>query len=866
MKREINLHKKSKIRSLVLIFTTFIIIASLFTYSTYWYFTHDLPDLTKITGYRPHLTTVIYSFDGQVIGEFGTERRRLIPYEEILPHVRDAFIAVEDKRFFEHKGVDLKRIIGALLKNIKEGEIVQGGSTITQQVVKNLVLSPERSVSRKIKEAILAYRMEKNLSKEEILYIYFNHIYFGDGAYGIEAASRTYFGKSATEINVAEAAFLATLPKAPRYYYPREHFDRAKRRQELILNIMEEEGFINKEEIKQAKEYQINLVVRKNINLEVAPYFIEFVRQYIKDKYGSRALDEGGYTVFTTLDVDLSLAGTLALKRGVLELESRQGNPFVIKHLNNQKGIDAYLRSQNIGSLEKDKSYQGVVLDITKDVSNNFTAIIAIGKYTGTLKFNVSSPPKNVIQNPDSTISNKHSFNKHEEVGLLPYELLIGDIVRVKILKEEKGNYTMSLDFIPESQGALLAMDVSSGEIKAMIGGFDFVDSQFNRATQALRQPGSSFKPIVYAAAIDKGYTETTFVYDTPVAIKDWVPQNYDGNYLGEIPMRVALAKSRNLASVRILMDINPSYAVRYAKKLGFTSHLSPYLSLALGGSDVRLAEMVKAFNVFASGGRLVEPKFILRIYDRDGKLIEEGANWKYITKEEAEKEEREQKRLDILNQIAKKIGRSIFTKESGSKKDSLSENNIDKYGKNEFLTPKEYLKFLQGGDSKRLASAKIGEQIISPETAYIMTDMLQAVIKEGTGRSAIGLISLAPVAGKTGTSNDFTDAWFIGFSPKIIAGVWVGKDNHKPIGEGEVGGKAALPIWIDFMEDTLSKYSGGNFKIPDRLQFVSTPYGFIPYKFDSVPSQVDLGGTGNNTSEETTSTSGSEIDFLIRH
>jgi penicillin-binding protein 1A len=326
--------------------------------------------------------------------------------------------------------------------------------------------------------------------------------------------------------------------------------------------------------------------------------------------------------------------------------------------------------------------------------------------------------------------------------------------------------------------------------------------------------------------------------------------------------MREALAKSRNLASVRIIMDINPGYAVRYAKKLGFTSHLSPYPALALGGSDVRLIEMVKAFNVFASGGRLIEPKFILRIYDRDGKLLEEGTTWKFITKEEAEKAEREQKRLDILNQIAKSIGKSIFPKKSEPGEDNLDERNA----KSEFLTPKEYLKFLQNGDSKILASSKNGELIISPETAYIMTDMLQAVVKEGTGRGAIGLSSLAPVAGKTGTTNNYTDAWFIGFSPKIIAGVWVGKDNHKSIGEGEVGGKAALPIWINFMKEALTKYPGGNFKIPGTIQFVNTPYGFIPYKFDSVPNRVDLKSMRSNTFEETSSDSGSEIDFLIRH
>ena len=869
MKRQINLRKRSKIKSTIITFTILLIITFVFIYSVYWYFTHDLPDLTKITGYKPYLTTEVYSSDGRIIGEFGTERRKLIPYEEIPPHVKNAFIAVEDKRFFEHKGVDLRRIIGALLKNIEEGEIVQGGSTITQQVVKNLVLSPERSITRKIKEAILAYKMEKNLSKEEILYIYFNHIYFGDGTYGIEAASRNYFSKSATEINLAEATFLAALPKAPGYYNPRLHFGRAKKRQELILKLMEDEGFANKEQIKQAQEYKIAIAPKRNTNLEVAPYFAELVRQYIENKYGSKALIEGGYTVFTTLDIDLSLAGEWALKEGIIELESRQGNPIVIKHLNNQKEIDTYRDSQNIGSLEKDKSYQGTVLSVTKDNSTNiFTAVIGVGKYLGNLKFTVSSLLPNLQQNPQNSLSNKYtSPYAYNNIDLLPFELRVGDVVKVKALKEGKRNYIMSLDFTPESQGALLAMDVSSGEIKAIIGGYDFRDSQFNRATQALRQPGSSFKPIVYAAAIDKGYTETTFVYDMPVTIKDWVPQNYDGSYLGEIPMREALAKSRNLASVRILMDINPSYAVNYAKKLGFTSHLSPYLALALGGSDVRLIEMVKAFNVFASGGRLVEPKFILRIYDRDGKLVEEGTTWKYITTEEAEKAEREQKRLDILNQIAKSLGRSVFTKETKTKEDDLAQNNLDdEDSKSEFLTAKEFLRLIRKGDSKSLTPSKIGEQVISPETAYIMTDMLQAVIREGTGRSALELTSIAPVAGKTGTTNDFTDAWFIGFSPKIIAGVWMGNDNHKSIGEGEVGGKAALPIWIDFMKAALSKYPSGNFKVPGRIQFVSTPYGFIPYKFDSSPTTIDFGGTANNYEDTaSTSSSGSEIDFLIR-
>ncbi len=862
------LHRRTNFRLLFISLFALIVLSFLFLYGLYWYFAHDLPDLTKITGYRPHLTTEVYSIDGRLIAEFGGERRILISYEEIPKYVKQAFMAVEDKRFFEHKGVDLRRILGALLKNVEEGEIVQGGSTITQQVVKNLALSPERSISRKIKEAILAYRMEKNLSKEEILYIYLNQIYFGDGAYGIEAASRNYFGKSARDINLAEAAFLAAIPKAPTYYYPREHFMRVKGRQGLILKLMEEDGFITKWQREKAEEYPIKIIPKRNINLEVAPYFVELVRQYMEARFGTKALIDGGYTVFTTLDVDLSLKGAWALRRGILELEAREGRPIVIGHLNNHGEIERFIRSQKVKRIDKGGSYRAIVTSVTKDdLSGVFTSEISIGDHQGILRFAVSSPLGTAIEGMEqNTLFKKYApLNGYEGISLVPFALKVGDIVRVKIENQDSsGRYYASIDLTTESQGALLSMDTASGYINAIVGGFDFSVSQFNRATQALRQPGSAFKPIVYAAAIDKGYTETTIVSDTPVTTKDWSPQNYDGTFLGEIPMREALAKSRNLASVRIIMDINPRYAASYARKFGFTSNLSPYPSLALGGSDVTLLEMVRAFDVFATGGKLVKPRFILRIYDRDGRLVED--NTILQSKEEFEKAERERRRMEIIRQIAAntndpEIGEADLLKTeskdyNGQKPDS------------EFVTAEEFLKILRSGDFSRLSlSSNMGEQVISPETAFIMVNMLQAVIKEGTGQRAIELSSIAPIAGKTGTANNFTDAWFIGFSPKVITGVWVGKDDHKPIGEGEVGSSTALPIWIDFMREALRMYPGGNFNVPNGIQFVSTPYGYIPYKSDSIPNDLKVEGVegseihvGQNNSSE------SEIDFLIRH
>lgn len=865
--RRINLQlRRNKVRVVAYAITASASIFLLSFYLAYWYFTHDLPDLTEITGYKPRLITEVYSSDGRLIADFTTEKRKLVQLEEIPKHVRNAFIAVEDKRFFEHEGVDFKRVVGALIKNIREGGIVQGASTITQQVAKNLVLSPEKSISRKIKEAILAYRMENNLLKEEILYIYLNHIYLGDGTYGVEAASQNYFGKSAKEINLAEAALLAGLPKRPEYYSPRKYFERSISRQRLVLKLMEEEGVITEQQRTKAKEYQIKVVPKRDINNQVAPYFVELVRQYLESKFGTQAFVNGGYTVFTTLDVDLSLSAQWALRRGILDLEERRGRRIVVRHLNTKKEIDNFRSTRNIDRIDIGNSYEGVVTEVTEDIPPSvFKARIAIGKWEGKLRFGVSSPLGKPLENLSFSLSTAYApLNGYYGISLVPLKLSVGDVLKVNVKREEEGSYYVSLDIAPQSQGALLAMD-TRGFVKALVGGFDFYESQFNRATQASRQPGSSFKPLVYAAAIDKGYTETTVVYDMPVAIKDWTPQNYDGSYLGPISLREALARSRNLASVRILLDIDPNYAVNYTKQFGFTSHLNPYPSLVLGGSEVSLLEMVKAFNVFASGGRLVEPKLILRIYDRDGKLVEDNTSEQYLSREDAEKAVREEERMQVIKQISRRLGRNTDTEDEFIKETVLTPKDGGGNVDSAFFTPREFLERIQ--DNSISFTPDAGEQIISPDTAYIMTDLLRAVITQGTARRALELSALAPLAGKTGTTNDFTDAWFIGFSPKIVAGVWVGRDNHDTIGKGEAGGKAALPIWIDFMRDALKKLPEGDFKVPDGIRFVNTPYGFIPYRtgIDQINESSYTEGVKDNHEENLADESGTEIDFLIR-
>lgn len=876
--------KKPRIKLFFLLFFVFVVLPLLSLYIGYWYYIYDLPDLTKITGYEPPLINEIYSSDGRLIAEFATQKRKLIPYEEIPQHVKDAFLAIEDKRFFHHRGVDVMRIIAALITNIREGEIVQGASTITQQVTKNLVLSPEKSISRKIKEAILAYRMENNLSKEEIFYIYLNHIYLADGTYGIEAASSNYFGKSARDINIAEAAFLAGLPKRPEYYSPRKHLDRAIKRQRLVLKMMEEDNFISRKKRRVAEAYKINIIPKGNMVIDVAPYFAEVVRQHVENMVGTKAFRKGGYRIFTTIDTDQSLAAQWALRRGILDLESRRGHNLVIKNLKNKESINKFREAQKIDNILEGKTYESVLVGQSNlgNLETVYKAQVGVGNKTGIFEYAVSSPLGSPVKGLKSDLSENFApINGYGEISLIPFKLKVGDVIKVKVNGIKDGVYRVSLDATPKVQGALMAMDVS-GNVTALVGGYDFLDSQFNRVTQALRQPGSAFKPFVYATAIAKGYTETSVVYDMPVAIKDWAPKNYDGEYLGPMILRNAIAKSRNMATVRVILDISPRRVVEYAKRFGFESHLYPYPSLALGGSDVTLFELVKAYNVFASGGRLVEPRLILRVYDRNGRMIEDNVSGKVLSNDEIEREDREEKRIRILEKIAKSIG-STFRNRSDDDENYLKEEDVTNKDFNNrdesltYLSPQDFLRGLRS-KSVSLSPSNPGNQAISPETAFIVTDLLEAVINEGTGRSASDLNSMAPVAGKTGTTNEFTDAWFIGFSPRITAGVWVGKDNHTSLGKGEAGSRAALPIWKDFMQTVLNKFPGGEFEVPDGIRIASTPYGNIPYTSESLAreSATDVVDSNNDYIQSSYSGNASEtkkpgndevdIDFLFRH
>ena len=830
-----------KVFSVLLLFA--IISISAFLFLTYNYYAKGLPDLKDITSYKPTLVNEIYASDGTMIGRFGLEKRKLIDLNKIPKHVIDSFIAVEDKRFFEHSGLDFKGILRAFIENMRKGEVVAGGSTITQQVTKNLILSPERTLSRKIKEAILAHRIEKNLSKEEILYLYLNHIYLADGTYGIEAASMNYYGKSSKNINISEAALLAGIPKRPERYSPRKHLDNAIERQKVILKIMYEENFINEDQYNAATEYTINILPKSDINYQVSPYFVEHVRKYLENMVGEEQYKLGGYKVFTTIDIDLSLSAQWALRKGIYDYETRWNNNFVKRKLSTKEGINKYIANTDTNKIKIGNKINVAVTSVKGLDGPVKIATIKFGKYKGQFKYVVFN--KNVKTTPQSIdfrLSKKFlPVDSYKGIYVIPDNLAPGNIISVKILNLfENNNASIRPQFQNNAQAGIVSID-SNGNVVAMVGGFDFHESQFNRAYQAYRQPGSSFKPLVYSAAIDKGYTQTTVLFDMPITIDDWEPRNYDGTYKGAIVLRDALSNSRNLATIRMLLDIGPEYVANYSNRFKFKSTLNPYPSLALGGSDVTIFEMVQAFSVFSNGGIWVEPRFVYRIYDRNNQIIEDNTGQYFEDKEKKMKRQRNLKRKELLEELSKKKGRALT--DLKTKDEELNEKEFailknEDYEENEFLAAEEFVELLKKGNIE-FGPANTPERLINNDTSYIITDLLRAVINEGTGRRASHLNSIAPVAGKTGTTNDYTDAWFVGYSPDITTGVWVGKDNHSSLGKKESGSRAALPIWIDFMKEAISRNKGSRFKVPDSVKLVDTPYGTIPYRVASLRDNI---------------------------
>lgn len=678
----------------------------------YHYITRDLPQLSRIEDYRPAAVSEVYSANGVLIAEFFKDERRYpVALGEVPLFVRNAFLAAEDASFYQHPGIDLISIARAFFKNVQTGSATQGGSTITQQVVKNLLLSTKKKLTRKIKEAILAYRIEQRLSKDDILQIYLNEIYFGNGAYGIKAAAKAYFRKELDELTLGDAALLAGLPKAPNNYSPLRNKQRALRRQRYVLNQMVREGFITAGEAANAKKEFSEVYRFEPRTLLAAPYYGREVRRIFEEKFPALDLDRDGLRVVTAVDLKAQELATEALREGLRAVDKRRGWRGPIGFIQNPSETDLQERLE-----ELETGVPSIQPAVVTAISGNEAEVTLLSGESGSLSFQASSWAKRRRSEEDRVYSEE-----------LHRSLRRGDVVEVRRGEGE----TLLLEQTPEVEGAVVLIDPTSGKVVSLVGGYDYQRSQFNRVTQSLRQPGSAFKPIVYLAAVDGfRHTAATLVHDVPRTFKVgdqyWTPGNYDESFLGAIPLRMALEKSRNLVSADIISRIGVEAVIRYARALGIESRLGRNLSLSLGSSEVTLLEMTRAYGVLANRGVLFPSLFVTRIQDRDGRLLYEG-------------------------------------------------------------------------EDEQIEKAK---QVVSPESAFVMAHMMKGVVERGTGWRVREI--KRPVAGKTGTSNDLMDTWFIGYTPEWVCGVWVGFDVKKTIGKGETGGKVASPIWLDFMRPWL--------------------------------------------------------------
>ncbi len=768
----------------------------------YLTFFQDLPDLRGVQDYRPAISSRVLDRDGVQIATYFEERRRITPFEEIPEHVVMAFVAGEDSTFFEHSGIDYTSIIRAAWVNLLAGgEIKQGASTITQQMVKGLLLTPERKFRRKIREMILARRIEQRFSKQEILYLYLNQIYFGHGAYGIGEAAETYFGKPVGELSISEGAMLAGLPKAPTRYSPFRNPDMSEERRQYVLGRMHEEGVIDDAAYREALANPPPLTTADVTRDDPkALYFTEEVRRYLFDALGGDQVLRGGLTVETTLSVELQHAAVDAVRSGLEDLDRRQGYRGPIRQVAAEAIADEVKRvagendlaeSTDAGGSEaRDEARArlaepgGLLVGVVTEVNTKAnTARIAFAPGVDAIVYHEDV-------NWAREANPKQSPYRIREIATA---LTVGDVARFASAADLGSDETASpkplrvkLYQKPAVQGALLSIDVHTDEVMALVGGYDFAESQFNRVTQAHRQPGSAFKPIIYAAALaprddpDKTvYTPATIVYDRPIVYTDkesgfvWRPRNYKRSFYGPITLREALARSVNNATVHLFRDIGMDFVIDYAQRLGIESPLNRDLSLALGSSDVTLLEMTRAYGVFAAAGHKPNPKLIRRVTDRDGNVLLENVP----------------------------LG-SVPTPPSVSAGKPASVAAIP-----DQLAP----------DGEPALDA---DQVITAEEAYLATALLRAVVEDehGTGWRLRDLHR--PLAGKTGTTNDQGDAWFIGFSPDIATGVWVGHDESQFLGYGETGSRAAAPIWVDYMKVALAQRPVRDFPIPDSIIF----------------------------------------------
>jgi penicillin-binding protein 1A len=735
------------------IFITTLLIGFIGILAIYYTFTDELPDVRVLKSFEPSTVTLMYSDQDELIAELYLEKRIVVPLNRIPTQLKQAALAVEDANFYRHMGIDLKAVFRAFLTNMKAGRVVEGGSTITQQLSKTLFLTRERSLVRKIKEAILSIRMELIFTKDEILEMYLNQIYYGHGSYGVEAAARTYFGKNVQNLSLDEVALIAGLPKSPNNYSPYRNPKRARSRRNHVIRRMAQEGFVKSNEAKQAMKKPFTLGEVTNM-LNRAPYFVEYIRKQLMTMYGRNKVYKSGLKVYTTLNIKKQTLAQESTKKNLHVADKRYGYrgplgtmDISLPEIVLQKSLHA-INNFTEGVLPKTGT---IIKGLVKSVNKEYLTVL-IGQGEGIIELK----DMDWAREPNIKVDGRWARIHRVDKTFYP-----GDKILVKVLgiNESGSLWTLSLEQEPEVESALISLEPHTGHIKALIGGYDFSKSQFNRAIQAVRQPGSVFKPIVYATAISKGFSPASIIIDSPIIFKEkdhafdkWKPVNFEKKFYGPTPLRKALAKSRNIVTVKLLQKIGTRSVIQMAKNLGINSHLENNLSIGLGSSGVTLQELVSAYSAFANSGIRVKPQSIRYVEDRNGKILYKN-------------------------------------------------------------------------------SQKITQPITSG-TAQIITSLLQSVVQEGTAKKVRSLNR--PTAGKTGTTNNYIDAWFMGFTPKLITGVWVGKDNVEPLGRNETGSRTAIPIWLDYMKGALINEPIHNFPVsPETIYTKINPQTGSLAKYD---------------------------------
>ena len=728
----------------------FLLLAGIFIWFKAYGF--DIPDYKSLATYEPPVTTRLYAGDGQVMMEYAAEKRIFVPEDKIPEMVKQAFISAEDKHFYSHPGIDILGIVRAVFTNVinyAKGKRLVGASTITQQVAKNFLLTSERSLVRKIKEAVLAYRISRAFSKEHVLELYLNEIYLGNRAYGVAAAALNYFNKSLSELTLEEAAYLAALPKGPNNYNPKKRYDAAVTRRNWVIGRMAEDGYITEEEAAAAQAKPLVTVDRKYGYLKDSEYFSDEVRRVLSKSLGEDAVFEGGLMVRTTVDPQLQELATKVFRRGLINYDRRHGYRGATANISLNGDYQAELKKTAMPAGAEKSWEKAVVLSVSPAEAKVETAA---GKQ-GVIGIKSLAWARRTL--------------KEQRVGEAPRKvsdvLKKGDVIYVEQSKE--GFY--ELRQVPNVEGAMVVMDPHNGKVLAMVGGFSFNKSQFNRATQAYRQTGSTFKPVVYAAALELGYSPTDLILDAPFVLDQgaglplWKPSNYSKGFSGLTTLRQGIEKSKNLMTVRLAQDVGMEKVASMAKRLGVDDNLPPLLSMSLGADDTRLIDMVTAYAVFVNGGKKVTPYLIEQIQDRYGKSL-------------------------FRNNDSHCIGCKVAHFDPAAPVPEITDDR---------------------------------EQVLDELTAYQMVSILQGVVQRGTGArlSRLG----KTLAGKTGTTNDTKDAWFIGFSPDMVAGIYVGFDEPRTLGRVETGAAAALPIFYDFMAESLKNKPNLEFRVPKGIRFV---------------------------------------------